>query len=86
MPAFNSDNPANIRESRQLMNMDIPFAADERFSKMIDMVYDIFNNFFSGRTLKVKVPKFSSEDAMRALDEGNHVHPYPEFSIKEISR
>lgn len=52
------------------MNTDLPFTADERLTKMFDMMYDIFNNFFSGRTLKVKIPKVSSDDAMRALDEG----------------
>lgn len=58
------------KETRKQRTMELPNTAEEKISKIFDMMLDIMNNIFTGRTLKVKFNENTTNSVMRAFEEG----------------
>lgn len=50
--------------------MELPASTEQKISKIFDMMLDVMNNFFVGRTLKVKFSENDTNSVMRAFEEG----------------
>lgn len=66
-----SEIPANERVTGQQRSLELPVTAEDKMTKIFEMMLSVMNNLFTGRTLKVKIPENTSNTLMRSFEEGN---------------
>lgn len=84
---FVADSEELKRSGRALMTeeeIENSISADpnEKGTKLMDMLFDSASRFFQTHSLQFRIPKSSSSDLQRALDEGNFLISFIFYGFK----